>query len=126
MYHPQHDREQERRMHRSQQGAFVRILRGALLVLKVVFWVAASICVAAIAMSKFTESIGAWLFWVIGISLLVVAVSSGAIAWIDFRSTTREDPESSYWTGTFFFYGLVFALTFFVSFLYLPALYFAP
>jgi predicted phage tail protein len=102
MYHPQHDREQERRMHRSQQGAFVHILRGALLVLTVVFWVAASICVAAIAMSKFTESIGVWLFWVIGVSLLVVAVSSGAIAWIDFRSTTREDPESGYWTGTFF------------------------
>jgi hypothetical protein len=92
----------------------------------VVFWVGASICVAAIAMFSFTESIGAWLFWVIGISLLVVVVSSGAIAWAEFRSNPEEDAERGEWTNKMLFYGLVFAITFFVTLLYLPALYFAP
>jgi hypothetical protein len=77
-------------------------------------------------MSSFTESIGARLFWVIGISLLVVVVSSGAIAWAEFRSNPEEDAERGEWTNKMLFYGLVFAITFFVTFLYLPALYFAP
>ena len=123
MYHPQHDREQQQRTHRPQQAHFIRT---ALPVLTVVFWVGASICVAAIAMSSFTESIGAWLFLVIGISLLVVVVSSGAIAWAEFRSNPEEDAERGEWTNKMLFYGLVFAITFFVTLLYLPALYFAP
>jgi hypothetical protein len=77
-------------------------------------------------MFSFTESIGAWLFWVIGISLLVVVVSSGAIAWAEFRSNPEEDAERGEWTNKMLFYGLVFAITFFVTLLYLPALYFAP
>jgi ABC-type nickel/cobalt efflux system permease component RcnA len=123
MYHPQHDREQQQRTHRPQQAHFIST---ALPVLTVVFWVGASICVAAIAMSSFTESIGAWLFLVIGISLLVVVVSSGAIAWAEFRSNPGEDAERGEWTNKMLFYGLVFAITFFVTLLYLPALYFAP
>ena len=91
-----------------------------------VFWVGASICVAAIAMSSFTESIGAWLFLVIGVSLLVVVVSSGAIAWAEFRNNPEEVAERGEWTNKMLFYGLVFAITFFVTLLYLPALYFAP
>ena len=123
MYHPQHDREQQQRTHRPQQVHFIRT---ALPVLTVVFWVAASMCVAAIAMSSFTESIGAWLSWIIGISLLVVVVCSGAIAWAEFKSNPEEDAEGGEWTNKMLFYGLVFAITFFVTFLYLPALYFAP
>jgi len=123
MYHPQHDREQQQRTHRPQQVHFIRT---ALPVLTVVFWVAASMCVAAIAMSSFTESIGAWLSWIIGISLLVVVVCSGAIAWAEFRSNPPEDAEGGEWTNKMLFYGLVFAITFFVTLLYLPALYFAP
>jgi hypothetical protein len=123
MYHPQHDREQEQRTNRPEQAHFIST---ALPVLTVVFWVAASMCVAAIAMSSFTESIGAWLSWIIGISLLVVVVSSGAIAWAEFRSNPTEDAEGGEWTNKMLFYGLVFAITFFVTFLYLPALYFAP
>ena len=123
MYHPQHDREQEQRTHRPEQAHFIRT---ALPVLTVVFWVAASICVATIAMSSFTESMGAWLSWIIGISLLVVVVTSAAIAWAEFRSNPTEDAEGGEWTNRMLFYGLVFAITFFVTFLYLPALYFAP
>jgi hypothetical protein len=91
-----------------------------------VFWVAATICVAAITVYSFTQSMGAGLSWMIGISLLVVVVSSGAIAWAEFRSNPTEDAEGGEWTNKMLFYGLVFAITFFVTFLYLPALYFAP
>ena len=122
MYHPQHDREQQQRTHRPQQAHFIST---ALPVLTVVFWVGASICVAAIAMSSFTESIGAWLFLVIGISLLVVVMSSGAIAWAEFRSNPKEDAERGEWTNKMLFYGLVFAITFFVAFLYWLSLYFS-
>jgi ABC-type nickel/cobalt efflux system permease component RcnA len=123
MYHPQHDREHQQPTHRPQQGQFIR---SALPVVTVMFWVGASICVAAIAMFSFTESIGAWLFWIIGVSLLIVVVSSGAIAWAEFRSNPEEDAERGEWTNKMLFYGLVFAITFFVTLLYLPALYFAP
>ena len=123
MYHPQHDREQEQRTHRPEQAHFIR---SALPVLTVVFWVAATICVAAIAVYSFTQSMGAGLSWMIGISLLVVVVCSGAIAWAEFRSNPTEDAEGGEWTNKMLFYGLVFAITFFVTFLYLPALYFAP
>jgi hypothetical protein len=123
MYRPQHDRGQEQHVHRPQQGQFIR---SALRVLTVVFWVGASICVAAIAMSSFTESIGAWLSWIIGVSLLLVVVSSGAIAWAEFRSNPGEDTERGEWTNKMLFYGIVFAITFFVTSLYLPALYLAP
>jgi putative effector of murein hydrolase LrgA (UPF0299 family) len=47
-----------------------------------VFWVSVPICVALIAASSFTESTGVWLSWMIGVSLLVVMVCSGEIAWM--------------------------------------------
>jgi hypothetical protein len=52
-----------------------------------------------------------------GISLLVVVVCSGAIAWVEFRSNPKEDAERGEWTNKMLFYGLVFAITFFVAFL---------
>jgi hypothetical protein len=40
----------------------------------------------------------------------------------------RSNPESEggEWTNKMLFYILVFCITFFVAFLYLPGLYFAP
>jgi hypothetical protein len=73
----------------------------------------------------FTQSMGTWLSWMTGISLLVVTVSSGVIAWIEFRSNPKEDAERGEWTNKMLFYGLVFAGTFFVAFLYWASLFFA-
>ena len=114
MYRPKQGREQGRGTHRPEQGQFMRT---ALPVLTVVFWVAASICVVMIAVYAFTQSMGAWLSWMTGISLLVVVVRSGAIAWVEFRSNPKEDAERGEWTNKMLFYGLVFAITFFVAFL---------
>jgi magnesium-transporting ATPase (P-type) len=114
MYRPKQGREQGRGTLRPEQGQFMRT---ALPVLTVVFWVAASICVVMIAVYAFTQSMGAWLSWMTGISLLVVVVCSGAIAWVEFRSNPKEDAERGEWTNKMLFYGLVFAITYFVAFL---------
>ena len=118
MYHPQDDREQEQRVHRSQQGALFRSLRNALPILTVVFWVAAAVVVVLFAVTSFIGSIGAWLHLLTGITLLVVVVSSGAVAWVEFRSNPSEEAEGGEWTNKMLFYGLVFAVMFFVAFLY--------
>jgi hypothetical protein len=94
-------------------------------VLTVAFWVAAAICAMMIVVYAFTQSMGAWLSWMTGTSLLFVVVSSGAIAWVEFRSNPGEDTERGEWTNKMLFYSLVFAVTFFVAFLYWVSLYFA-
>jgi FtsH-binding integral membrane protein len=122
MYRPKQGREQEQRAHRQEQSQFIRTV---LPMLTVVFWVAAAICVVMIAVYASTQSMGTWLSWMTGISLLVVTVSSGVIAWIEFRSNPKEDAERGEWTNRMLFYGLVFAGTFFVAYLYWASLYFA-
>jgi hypothetical protein len=123
MYRPQHGNGQEKGTHRPQQGM---LMRSALRVLTAVFWVAAVVFVLALAASKYFVSDGVWLSWTTGISLVLVMLCSGAIAWVEFRSNPAVDTEQGEWTNKMLFYGLVFAITFFVAFLYLPALYFAP
>jgi FtsH-binding integral membrane protein len=122
MYHPKQGREQEQRTYRPEQGRFIRT---ALPVLTVMFWVAASVCVLMIAVYAYTQGMGAWLVWITGISLLVVVVCSGAIAWVEFRSNPSEDAERGEWTNKMLFYSLIFAITFFVGFLYWVGLFFA-
>ena len=126
MYHSQHDRDQEQRMHRSgQQGSFFRRMRRALPVVTLVFWVAAAILVVLFAVPSFIGSIGPWLHWITGITLLVVTLSSGAIAWVEFKSNPSEEAERGEWTNKMLFYGLVFAGAFFVAFLYWLTIYFS-
>jgi hypothetical protein len=59
------------------------------------------------------------------ITLLVVTLSSGAIAWVEFKSNPSEEAERGEWTNKMLFYGLVFAVAFFVAFLYWVSLYFS-
>ena len=122
MYRPRQGREQEQRTNRPEQRQLVRT---ALPVLTVVFWVAAASFALMIALYALTQSMGTWLSWLTGMSLLVVTVSSGAIAWIEFRGNPDEDAERREWTNRMLFYGLVFAITFFVAFLYWASLFFA-
>ena len=118
MYHSQHDRGQEQRIHSPQQGSIFRSIHNALPVVTVVFWGAAAILVVLFAVPSFVGSIGAWLHWITGITLLVVMLSSGAIAWVEFKSNPTEEAERGEWTNRMLFYGLVFAVTLFVAFLY--------
>ena len=100
-------------------------MRSALPIVTVVFWIAAAIFVVLLAVPSFIGNIGAWLHWITGISLLVVVACSGAIAWVEFKSNPSEDAERGEWTNKMLFYGLVFAITFVVAFLYGLTLYFA-
>lgn len=121
MYRQRQGREQEQGGRRPQED---RRIRAVLPALTVVFWVAAAVCVVAIAMYALTQSTGAWLAWITGISLLLVVMCSGALAWAEFRSNPKEDAERGEWTNKMLFYSLVFAITFFVAFLYWLTLYF--
>lgn len=94
-------------------------------VLTVVFWVAAPTCAVALAASTFGGRVGLWLLWLIGISLIVMMLCSGGIAWAEFKQNPLGDAERGEWTNKMLFYALVFTITFFVAFLYLPTLYFA-
>ncbi len=118
MYRSQHDREPEQRMRRSRQRPFLRAMRQALPLLTGVFWVAVALLVVLFAVPSFVGSIGPWLHWMTAITLLVVMLSSGAIAWVEFKSNPSEEAERGEWTNKMLFYGLVFAATFFVAFLY--------
>ena len=124
MYQPQHDRGQERRIDRSRQSSFFRGMHSALPVVTVVFWVTAAILVVLFAVPSFVQGTGAWLHWMTGISLLLVVTCSGAITWVEFKSNPSEDAERGEWTNRMLFYGLVFAVTFFVAFLYWLTIYF--
>ena len=125
MYRSQHDRSQQQRVHRPQQGAVFRQMRDVLPGVTVVFWVSAAILVLLFALPSFIGSIGTWLHWMTAIALLVVMLSSGAIAWVEFKSNPSEEAERGEWTNKMLFYGLVFAVTFFVAFLYWLAIIFS-
>jgi hypothetical protein len=100
--------------------------RLALRVLTVVFWISATIFVVSLAVSSFIGNVGELSSWTTGMSLLVVTLSSGALAWWEFRNNPDADAERGEWTNKMLFYALVFCFTFFVAFLYLPGLYFGP
>lgn len=94
-------------------------------VLTLVFWVSAPICAVVLAVSTFGGGIGTWLLWMIGLSLFLVMLCSGGISWIEFNKNPLGDTERGEWTNKMLFYAVVFTITFFVAFLYLPTLYFA-
>ncbi len=95
--------------------------------LTVVLWVSATICVASLAAASFAKNVGGWSSWTTGMSLLVVMLSFGTLAWWEFRNNPDADAERGEWTNKMLFYALVFCIAFFVAFLYLPGLYsFAP
>ena len=100
-------------------------MRTTLRALTVAFYVVTPICAVAIAASSLGESAGAWLLWTTGISLLLVMLCSGGIAWAEFRANPLADTERGEWTNKMLFYALVFTVTLFAAFLYLPTLYFA-
>ena len=79
-------------------------------VLNVVFWVAAALLVASLVLLDAPV--------VNAILMVAVVVSSGALAWYEFRLNPLADTERGEWTGRQLFYGLVFAIAFFVAFLY--------
>jgi len=96
-------------------------VESAVRVLNVVFWVSAFLFVVSLALSNFIAGVfGDEGLRVIQAVLLVgVAACSGAIAWYEFRLNPMEEAERGEWTGKQLFYALVFAITFFIAFLFI-------
>ena len=53
-----------------------------------------------------------------------VMVSSGLIAWYEFRANPAEEAEYGEWTARMSFYALVFGITLFMSFFFVPVAFF--
>ncbi len=123
MYHPRQGRPQDNDTQPSERPGFVRAMLAAS---TVIFWGSALIFVGLMVLYATTKNIGTVSSWVTGISLLLVTVSSGAIAGSEFGNNPLNDTERGEWTNKMLFYGLAFVFGFIVMCLYLPALYFAP
>ena len=85
-------------------------------VLNVVFWIVAALLVAALFFLDAPV--------VNAVLMVAVVLCSGAIAWYEFRLNPMADTERGEWTGRQLFYALVFAIGFFVAFMYILAVIF--
>ena len=123
MYRPRQDERRDQEVPRRQPN---RYLAAVLPALTVVFWASALIFVGLMMLYAATKNVGTTSSWAAGISLSLVAVSSGAITGIELRNNPLDDTERGEWTNKMLFYGIACVFSFIVACLYLPALYFAP
>jgi hypothetical protein len=123
MYQPRQGRRQDQHVRRRERNRF---LDAVLPAITVVFWTSALAFVGLMVLYAVTKSVGTASTWAAGISLSLVAVSSGVITWIELRNNPLDDTERGEWTNKMLFYGIVCVFSFIVACLYLPALYFAP
>jgi hypothetical protein len=123
MYQPRQGRRRDQSVHRRERISY---LDAVLRVVTVVFWASALTFVGLMVLYAVTKNVGTVSTWATGISLSVVAVTSGAITWIELRNNPLDDTERGEWTNKMLFYGLACVFSFIVACLYLPALYFAP
>jgi hypothetical protein len=85
-------------------------------VLDVVFWIIAALLVGALVF-LYEPALTAVL-------LALLVVCSGVLALYEFRLNPLSDTERGEWTGRQLFYSLVFAIGFFVAFIYILAVIF--
>ena len=99
-------------------------------ILTAIFWVAASLLVAALFVAFLSYDFLVGLFSDEGLEIVnavlmgTVMVSSGLIAWYEFRANPAEEAEYGEWTARMSFYALVFGITLFMSFFFVPVAFF--
>lgn len=99
-------------------------------ILTTIFWVAAPVFVALVALSGLNYGLlvgmlGDWgLRLVFGMLVSVALICSGTIAWYEFRANPLEEAEYGEWTGKMLFWAIVFGITLFVSIFFIPAMVF--
>jgi hypothetical protein len=100
-------------------------------ILTAIFWVAAPLFVAMMVLSWLDYGLLVGLLgdggmrFVSGVLVGVVLICSGLIAWYEFRANPLEEvSEYGEWTGRMTFYAIVFGITLFLSFFFLPAVFF--
>jgi hypothetical protein len=99
-------------------------------VLNVVFWVAAALLVVSLTLSYLSYDFMAGLLSDKGLRVVnavlmgAVVVCSGAITAYEFWLNPLEDTERGEWTGRTLFYAIVFAITLFMAFYFVPIAFF--
>ena len=99
-------------------------------VLERAFWVAALLLVLMLVLNSLSYDfivglVGDRGLRVIGAVLIgVVLICSGVIALYEFRLNPLVDTERGEWTGRQLFYALVFTISFFLAFFFIPAAFF--
>ncbi len=102
----------------------------AVRILTAIFWVAASLLVASLVVAFLSYDFLVGLFSGEGLEVVnavlmgTVMVSSGLIAWYEFRANPAEEAEYGEWTAKMSFYALVFGITLFMSFFFVPVAFF--
>jgi hypothetical protein len=109
-----------------------RMMEQLVRILTAIFWVAAPVFVAMVVLSWVDYGLLVRLLgdggvrFVSGVLVGVVLICSGLIAWYEFRANPLEEvSEYGEWTGRMTFYAIVFGITLFLSFFFLPAVFFA-
>ena len=102
---------------------FVRILTA-------IFWVAAPLLVASLFVAWLSYDFMVGLLSEEGLEVVnavlmgIVVVCSGLIAWAEFRANPAQEAEYGEWTGRMAFYATVFGITLFMSFYFVPMVFF--
>ncbi len=102
----------------------------AVRILTAIFWVAASLLVASLFVAFLSYDFLVGLFSGEGLEVVnavlmgTVMVSSGLIAWYEFRANPAEEAEYGEWTGRMTFYAVVFGIALFMSFFFVPVAFF--
>lgn len=103
----------------------------AVSVLTWVFWASAALLVALLVLSWLGRDFLAGLLGesyfvrLGGVLVGLVMVSSACLTWYEFRANPVEESERGEWTAKALLYATVFAITFFLSFQFLPAMFFS-
>jgi hypothetical protein len=102
---------------------FVRILT-------TIFRIAASLLVASLFLAWLSYDFMVGLLSDQGLGVVnailmgTVMVCSGLISWYEFRANPMEEAEYGEWTGKMTFYATVFGITLFLSFFFVPLVFF--
>jgi hypothetical protein len=99
-------------------------------ILTAMFWVAAPLLIASLVVAWLSYDFVVGLLSEEGLEVVnavlmgTVVVCSGLIAWQEFRANPTEEAEYGEWTGRMVFYATVFGITLFLSFYFVPMVFF--
>ena len=101
-------------------------------ILRAIFWVAASLFVASLFVAWLSYDLMVGLLSDKGLSVVkavvigAVMICSGLIAWYEFLANpAKEGSEYGEWTGRITFYAVVFGITLFLAYFFVPVAFFA-
>jgi hypothetical protein len=108
-----------------------RAVKWAVGLLTVLCWASFALLVGLMVLSSLywdllAGVLGEWFFVRVGGVLVGLAMAtSGLLAWGEFRANPLKESEYGEWTGKALLYATVFAITFTLSFQFLPSLFFS-